>query len=156
MRVGGWDDDLVTAEDYMLWLKLSQVGDFAVSSQVLFRYRQHEETISSGGKLFFGLRAFKATFRHNFPALARSTREDKVLSGFVLAHGTDALWHLRRLLVEGRIRETLSLMPQFLRGMAVAMGSRRCAFAFGKALYRTTLATIPGIARGAMRRLTTM
>lgn len=153
MEVGGWDVEMPFAMDYMLWLKLSRIGDFAVSSKILLRYRQHDRSISSKGLQYFHLLEFKQAFRRNFPALVRSKSEDVVLAAIVSAQGTEALWYLRRLIVTGRLGEVIHLMPRYLRGTMIAIESPRRIVALCKAVYRTTIATLPGIMRGALRRV---
>jgi hypothetical protein len=45
-KVGGYDEQFTVAQDLDLWLKLGEVGEFACVSDVLLRYRQHEDSVS--------------------------------------------------------------------------------------------------------------
>lgn len=44
--VGGYNPDYYTAEDYDLWLRLSEVGQLACLPEPLLRYRQHPASIT--------------------------------------------------------------------------------------------------------------
>src|SRR5256714_6243696 len=45
-KVGGYDEQFQVAQDLDLWLKLGEVGKLACVSDVLLRYRQHEDSVS--------------------------------------------------------------------------------------------------------------
>jgi glycosyltransferase involved in cell wall biosynthesis len=46
IKVGGYDEEFVVAQDLDLWLKLGEVGQLAAVPDVLLRYRQHEQSVS--------------------------------------------------------------------------------------------------------------
>lgn len=150
--VGGWDTDAPSAEDYLLWLKLSWCGAFAVSDRIVLRYRQHDGSMSMKGVQYFDLPEFKQAFRRNLPSLIRSRREDMVLTAIVRAQGTEALWYLRRLILEGRFRDAIHLMPRFMRGTRIALQSPRRFLALCTAVYRTTIGSAATSVRRAVQR----
>src|SRR5256714_3054771 len=45
-KVGGYDEQFAVAQDLDLWLKLGEGGKLACVSDVLLRYRQHEDSVS--------------------------------------------------------------------------------------------------------------
>jgi glycosyltransferase involved in cell wall biosynthesis len=45
-RVGGYDERFRVAQDFDLWLRLSEIGELANLSQVLLVYRSHERSVT--------------------------------------------------------------------------------------------------------------
>jgi len=46
-EAGGFNSKFVLAEDYDLWLRLSEIGGFKCSNKFLIQYREHSENISN-------------------------------------------------------------------------------------------------------------
>jgi glycosyltransferase involved in cell wall biosynthesis len=46
LKVGGYDESFLVAQDLDLWLRLGEVGKLANLPDVLLQYRQHEDSIS--------------------------------------------------------------------------------------------------------------
>lgn len=46
-RLGGYDEAAYPAEDFDLWLRMGEIGELANLPDVLFRYREHPESIST-------------------------------------------------------------------------------------------------------------
>jgi glycosyltransferase involved in cell wall biosynthesis len=46
LKAGGYDEQMIVAQDLDLWLRLGELGQMACLPQVLLRYRMHETSVS--------------------------------------------------------------------------------------------------------------
>lgn len=96
-KVGGYDEDLSMAEDYALWLKLSEVGKLENLPEVLVSYRIHGESVSAqktelqmarakiAWERALMRRGISSTFEQTSDWRAKPTRESR--HSFALTYG---------------------------------------------------------------------
>jgi glycosyltransferase involved in cell wall biosynthesis len=83
--LGGYDPDLVLAEDYEYWLRAYRQFELAPLHQVLYQYRWHNESLTkSANRLAIRTNAERALRRH-LPHLRRSLPQDRARGWTVCA-----------------------------------------------------------------------
>jgi glycosyltransferase involved in cell wall biosynthesis len=105
--IGPYDAQLFLAEDYDYWLRVYRQFELAPIHKVLYEYRWHGQSLSSGSGTAVGT-SVERTLRRHLPYLHHSSRQDRA-RGWIVCAG-----------IAARRRAPLQVASAFIRALWIA------------------------------------
>jgi glycosyltransferase involved in cell wall biosynthesis len=90
--VGGYDPEMLLAEDYDYWLRVYRKFEVAPLHRVLYQYRWHNQSLTSTTTSAAVRASVEKTLRRHLPHLHRSSRQDRARGWMVCAGAAARRW----------------------------------------------------------------
>jgi glycosyltransferase involved in cell wall biosynthesis len=90
--IGGYDADMLLAEDYDYWLRIYRQFEIAPLHKVLYEYRSHGESLTSTTTSAAVRASVERALRRHLPHLHRSSPQDRARGWLVCAGAAARRW----------------------------------------------------------------